>query len=214
MSLLQSLESGNFHALAAQAAGVDEATARKAIAALVPAIASTLKAKAAADPDAFESLLDIIEDGDGSDLGDPSSLTDAEAISDGQAILADAYGSAAAARKALAPAAGTAGAGADTLMAISATTVLAGLSASAAPQTLAGQGGMQQAASTGGGGFFSILIAALLKGLLQGASRSLAPKRRRRRSYSSYYRRRAPTRRRRTRSVGLDDIFRSVLSGR
>lgn len=218
MSLLDQLgsaQNGAFFTLAASAAGIDAITAKTAIGQLAPTIAQRLRDKAAADGDAFEALLDLLEDGDGSDLSDPSSLTDSEAISDGNAILDDVFGSAAAARKALAPLVpGLDSGAAAKLSAISATGVLAALAASSAntlmsePQQAASDGG------SGGGGLMSVVVGALVKGLMQGASRQLAPKRRRRRSYAGYYTRRRPARRKRKRSVGLDDLFKGILGGR
>lgn len=210
-AILEIAEGGRFFANAARAAGVSEADARSTIARLAPAIAQKMKARAAADPASFDQLIALIEEGDASELQQDGALTDSDAHSDGAAILDDLYGSAAGAQSALQAETGRL----DklkgfALACISATAVLATLSAANA-QSLSG--GAAQAASTGsgGGGFFSILIAALLKGLLQGAQRQLAPKRRRRR-YSSYTTRRRTTKRRKT-TVGLDDIFRNILTG-
>ena len=70
------------------------------------------------------------------------------------------------------------------LGAISATSVLAALSASPVHDLT---GNTAQAADTaGGGGLLSIIIAAVLKGFMQSAQRQLAPKRRRRRVHQLY----------------------------
>jgi hypothetical protein len=215
LELLGLAQNGHFFATAGAAAGLSEGEAKSAISKLAPVIAEKLKDKAASDPEAFDQLLDLLEDGgDSSDLDDVEAMTGAEALSDGKAILTDLYGSADAASKALgALATEASGAALDKIGAISATSVLAVLAASNA-QTLAGT--TQSAADQGaaGGGFFSKIIAALLSGLMQGATRQLAPKRRRRRSYGSYYGQRRPARRRRARRPGLDDIFKAVLGGR
>jgi hypothetical protein len=214
IDILSAAQGGAFFRNVATAVGVDEAAAEKAISTIAPAIAAKLKDKASADPEAFESLLDLLEDGDGSDINDPDAITGGEALSDGKEILADLYGSPDAAHSAIAKLApGLDTSAVSKLGAISATSVLAALAASNA-QSLSTD--TAQAADTGssGGGFLSMIIAAIVKGLMQGASRQLAPKRRRRRSYSSYgYGRRRPVRRRK-RSIGLDDVFREVLGGR
>jgi hypothetical protein len=193
-----------------KASGVSDVQAEAAIEKLAPAIAQQLKNKAAKSPEALEQLLDLIEEGDVSELQQNGALTDPDAHSDGAAILDDLYGSAQGAEAALGGLAG------DleklqvyALACISATAVLATLSASNAPKLT---GYAPQTASSDGGGFLSIILAALVKGLLQGARRQLAPRRRRKR-YSSYYPRRRSSRKR-TRSIGLDDVFREILIGR
>ena len=210
--ILGHTEGGAFYRNAAKAAGVTDADAKATIGKLAPAIALALKDRAAADPEAFEVLLELLEDNGDADLNEAGALTDGEAQSDGAAILKDIHGSAAAAQAVagklvseLAPEA------VSILNAISATGVLAALSQQ---NVVTLSDGAATAADTqsGGGGFLSILFAALLKGLLQGASRQLAPKRRRRR-YTSYSGRRTAPRRRRRTTPGLDDIFKSILSG-
>ena len=206
--ILSAAQGGSYYANAGAACGLSASDARSAIERFAPEIAARLKAKAASDSDAFEALLDLLEEGgDSSDLNDAEAMTGGEAQSDGAAILDEIYGSKAAAMKAL----GASGAGEEKVAALSATAVMAALAASNAPQ-LAASGG-QAAAGSGGGGLLSIIIAALLKGLLQGAQRQLAPKRRRRRRYTYSTRRRRTTTRRRTRTPGLEDIFRDVLKG-
>jgi hypothetical protein len=214
LDLLSSAQGGAFFRNVAAATGLDEAATKTAIGKFAPAIASKLKDKAAADPEAFENLLDLLEDGDGSDLNDPDAITGSEAVSDGREILNDLYGSAESAQGTLAklaPSLDTAAV--SKLSAISATSVLAALAASNA-QTLTGD--TAQAADTGssGGGLLSTILSALVAGLVKGATRQLAPRRRRRR-YSSYYGYgRRPQRRRRKRTPGLNDVFREILGGR
>lgn len=207
--ILAAAQGGQYFANAARASGLTESAARTIIASYATTIARKLKDKAAEDAEAFEALLDLLEEGgDSSDLDDVEAMTGAEAQSDGAAILTEIYGSKANAAKAL----GTKGEAEETAAALSATGVLAALAASNAPTLLSGS---QQAADTssGGGGIISIIIAALLKGLLQGAQRQLAPKRRRRRYTYSTTRRRITTRRRK-RTPGLEDVFRDILTGR
>jgi hypothetical protein len=204
--ILAAAQGGRYFATAGAACGLDETAARRAISKFAPAIATKLKNKAAADPEAFDALLDILEDGgDSSDLDDVEAMTGAEAQSDGAAILDDLYGSQPAAVRAL----GASGAAEEKAAALSATGVLAALAASHAATLTSDVAKVSD--SGAGGGFFSILIAALLKGLMQGAARQIAPPRRRRR-YTTTTRRR--TTRRRTRRPGLDQIFADILTGR
>ena len=213
--ILAAAQGGRFFDNVAAATGLEAASAEKAVSAFAPAIAAKLKDKAAQDPEAFEQLLDLLEDGDGNDLNDPDAISSSEAVSDGREILEDLYGSATAAQTALgklAPSLDTAAVA--KLGAISATSVLAALAASSV-HGLAGN--TQQAADTGGGGgLLSIIIAAVLKGFLSSAKSQLAPRRRRRRysTYRSSSRRRTTTRRKRKTSVGLDDLFKDILGGR
>ncbi len=209
--LLSSAQNGGFFANAGKTAGLSESDARAAVSALAPAIAEKLKDKAAADPDAFDQLLDLLEDG-GDGLDDVDATTGAEALEDGAAILKDLYGSAVAAQAALrdiAPKA--AGAALDKIGAISATSVLAALAASNA-NTLASDTGGTNAA---GGGIMSVIIAALMKGLMSGAMKSMGIRQRRtRRRYYYGYGTPRPRRRRRKTRPPLERIFRDVLGAR
>jgi hypothetical protein len=210
IAILENAEGGRFFANAAKAAGVSEVEAEAAIEKLAPAIAQRLKDKAAKSPEALEQLLDLIEEGHVSELQQDGALTDRDAHSDGAAILDDLYGSAQGAEAALGGLAG----GLEKLQAyalacISATAVLATLSASNAAKL---SGDTPEASSSGVGGILSIILAALVKGLVQGARRQLAPRRRRRRYSSHYTRRRSTAKRKRT--IGLDDVFREILIGR
>jgi hypothetical protein len=210
IDILDTAENGKFYANTAKACGLDVETVRRVSAKVAPAIAQRIKDKSAEDPEAFENLLDMLEDEGNVDLQAEGSLTDQDAQADGAEILNDIYGSAAGVNAVLKGLGGALDKAAfSTLAAINATAVVAALAASNA-QALSS--GAAKAADTGGG-FFAVLIAALMKALLQGLSRQLAPKRRRRRT-TSYFGRRTPTRRRRTRSVGLDDVFKEILGGR
>ena len=177
-----------------------------------PAIAEALKKKAE-NPEDFEALLDLLEDGDVDDyLSDPEALRDPEALEDGAAILSDLYGSPAAAARKLAHLAGAVTPlSLERLNAVAAVSVLSALArVNSAAQSLAGDGG----AGSGGGGLFSTIVEAVLKGLLQGASRSLAPRPRRRR-YTGWTRSRTtPRRRTRARQPRLEDIFGEILGTR
>jgi hypothetical protein len=216
LDILEAAEGGKFFANAAAACGLDEATAKSVSAKVAPAIAQRLRDKAAESPAAFETLLDLLEDGGDVDMSEAGSLTDAEAQSDGSAILNDLYGSAAGVNAVFKGLGGAIDKAAfSTLTSINATAVLSALAASNAETLTDGAPKQAGAAESGsmGSGFFATLLEALVKGLMQGASRQLAPKRRRRR-YTGYYGQRAPTRRRRRRKVGLDDVFKDILGGR
>ena len=96
MSNLAEAQGGNYFASAAKACGMTASNAKSALDRLCPAIAVHLKSKVQSDTEAFEELLDLLDDGvDGNEL---DALTDAEAISDGNAVLKDLYGSPSAAQ--------------------------------------------------------------------------------------------------------------------
>jgi hypothetical protein len=209
MSILATSDNGNYFTNVAQACGMSAGEAKSALERLWPAIAARLKAKMQSDNNAFEALLDLLDEG-----GDLDGLTDSEAIADGKAVLDDLYGSTPAAlaeMKKLAP--GLGDTQYENISAIAATSVLAVLAKSyATPATLA--------SSTGdapqGGGILATIIASLLKGLLQGARSQLAPRRRRRRSYTSYFgtKRKTTRRKRRAKTPTLEDIFGQILTGK
>ena len=209
MSILAASENGNYFSNVAQACSMSAGDAKSALERLCPAIAKRLQAKMQSDNNAFEALLDLLDEGD-----DLNGLTDSEAIADGKAVLDDLYGSPATAlaeMKKLAP--GLDDSQYENISAIAATSVLAVLAKSyATPATLAGSTGE----APQGGGILSTIIYAILKGLLQGARSQLAPRRRRRRSYTSYFgtRRKTIRRKRRAKTPTLEDIFGQILTGK
>jgi hypothetical protein len=209
LSLLSAAQGGAYFSNAAATAGVSEDDARTAITAMAPAIAARLKTKSADDPDAFDALLDLLEEG--GDLDDVEETTGAEALSDGAQILQDLYGAKGAAALS-AEVRNMPDEAQSKLAAISATSVLAALAASQ-PQQVASA----DAAPTGGlagGGLMAMIWAALVKALLQGLGRQLAPRRRRRRRTGySYLTGRRPTRRR-TRKPTLNAVFDAILKNR
>ena len=211
MTILAVAENGNYFDNAAKACGVGTSEAKSSLERLCPAIAAQLKLKAQNDKEAFESLLDLLDEGS-SEL---DNLTDSEAIADGRAALEDIYGSPASAlaeMKKLAP--GLSDDSYEKISAIAATSVLAVLAKTySVPATLAAVSDP----APQGGGIMGTIISAVLKGILQGIARQLAPRRRRRRSYSDYFgtRRRRTTRRRtRTRTPTLEDVFGQILGTR
>lgn len=210
MSILSKTENGDYFGRVGLACNMSAATAEASLARLCPAIALRLKEKSANDNNAFEALLDLLDEGD-----DLTGLTDAEAIADGQAVLADLYGSTPAAlaeMKKLAP--GLSDAQCKNISAIAATSVLAVLAKSyTAPATLAGS--TDEAPQ--GGGLMATIMAALIAGLLQALRSKFAPRRRRRRNYTSYFgtkRRKTTRRKRRAKTPTLEDIFGQILSGK
>ena len=90
ISILATSDNGNYFSNVAQTCSMSAGEAKSALERLCPAIAAQLKAKAASDNNAFEALLDLLDEGD-----DLNGLTDAEAIADGKAVLDDLYGSSA-----------------------------------------------------------------------------------------------------------------------
>jgi hypothetical protein len=210
MGLLSKTEDGDYFGRVGLACNMSAAAAEASLARLCPAIALRLKEKSANDNNAFEALLDLLDEGD-----DLTGLTDAEAIADGKAVLADLYGSTPAAlaeMKKLAP--GLSDGQSENISAIAATSVLAVLAKSfAVPAPLAGSTGE----APQGGGLMATIMAAVIAGLLQAFRSKFAPKRRRRRSYTSYFgtrRRKTPRRRRRAKTPTLEDIFGQILTGK
>lgn len=209
MSILAASENGSYFDRVAQACNMSADEAKAVLERLCPTVAARLKAKALNDNNAFDTLLDLLDEGD-----DLDGLTNSEAIEDGKAVLEDLYGSPAAAlaeMKRLAP--GSSDAQYENISAIAATSVLAVLAKSyAAPATLASRVGE----APPGGGILATIIAAIIKGLLQGARSQLAPRRRRRRSYASYFgtRRKTTRRKRRATTPTLEDIFGQILGSR
>ena len=88
MTILAAAQNGNYFSNAAKVCGLDAGEAKASLEKLCPAIAAQLKSKAQNDHEAFESLLDLLDEG-----GDLDGLTDFEALQDGSAVLADIYGS-------------------------------------------------------------------------------------------------------------------------
>jgi hypothetical protein len=209
MSILTTSDNGNYFSNVAQACGMSASEAKSVLERLGPAIATRLKSKMQSDNNAFEALLDLLDEG-----GDLDGLTDSESHEDGKAVLEDLYGSRAAAlveMKKLSP--GLSDAQYENISAIAATSVLAVLAKSyATPATLTGSTGE----APQGGGIFATIIYAILKGLLQGARSQLVPRRRRRRSYTSYFgtKRETTRRKRRAKSPTLEDIFGQILGAR
>ncbi len=210
LDIFTAAQNGQFFTNAGKTTNLSAAQAEAVLIVLTPAIAQRLKNKAAQDPDVFDSLLDILENGSrNSDLESPDTMMGAEALKDGAAILADVYGSSAVAmavldkvtpklpRKTL-----------SQISAISATSVLAILAAHSA-SILAGPMTAVAGVSPARGGIIGTIISALLAGLLRRLMSALMPKRRR--SYSSYRHGRRPARRR-TRRPSLEDVFRKILA--
>ena len=94
LTILAAAQDGNYFANIAKACGISADETKSSLEKLCPAIATRLKSKAQSDHDAFERLLDLLEEGgNSSDLDDPEAMTGPEAIADGTAVLEDIYGS-------------------------------------------------------------------------------------------------------------------------
>jgi hypothetical protein len=211
MDILAGAHGGSFFAIVGQIASVDDATSQRALSVLAPAIADRLHERAK-DEEAFEALLDLLEDGEGDGfLDDASMIGGKEVRADGKAILKDLYGTQDKATKEGMALTGLAKTQVEKLMPIAAASVLAAL-------VRANGGGAQPlAGGTGsGGGLLGTIVSAVIDGVVKGAAQQLAPKRRRRRytGYSSYRKKRKSSTKRRTRKPTLESIFRSILTGR
>jgi hypothetical protein len=212
--VLAPAQNGQFFAHLGGACGLSAAEARDAVAALGPAIAEKLKERATGDADAFEALVELIEDDGGTaDINDVEAMTGAEAVKDGLAILADLYGSPAQAQAALAPLApGLPDKQFAVLAGLATTSVLAALTASHAPQAAAAL----PATGESERGFFGTLITAMVQSAMKEAVRQVTPRKRRRKrtSYSSIFGSRKRTSRRRAKKPTLESIFAKILTGR
>jgi hypothetical protein len=141
MNLLARAQNGNCFTNVAKVCRVDTATAEACLEKLCPAITRQLKTKAEGNAPAFESLLDLLDEGgDSSELESADAMMGAEAISGGKVVLADVFGALPAAVAAMKKLASTIDNGSLVkLSAIAASSVRAGLSKTyAAAMPLAG----------------------------------------------------------------------------
>lgn len=218
MTMLNQAAGGKLFSELAQNLSLDEGTMRNAMAKLCPAIASALHDKAARDDDLFQSLLDLIEDGEeASTLDSPHSLTSAEAMADGTRILDDVFGSrekAVVALRKVEPALPENDL--NTLSPICATIVVAALAKANRPMALAAAAPQQVAGEKGG--FLGALVSAIIAGLVSALVKQFSPRRRRTTSYSTARTKRrttrsrtATTRRSRTTSASLENVFKDIL---
>jgi hypothetical protein len=218
MTVLEQAQGGRLFAQVASSLDLGADETRAFMHKLCPPIAERLRARAAADEELFQSLLDLIEDGTQlSPLEDPEGLTGPEAIADGNAILEDVYGSRNAAMVAL-RAAGEAIPERELakLAPISATAVVAALAAANRPMALAAAAAPARSRSAGEG-FVSALVSAIIAGIVAAlAKRFTTPRRRRTSSYTRTRTRRrtaarTSTARRRTTTASVEDVFRDIL---
>ena len=218
MTMLDQAAGGKLFSELARNLSLDEATMRNAMAKLCPAIAAALHDKAAKDDDLFQSLLDLIEDGEeASTLDSPHSLTSAEAMADGTRILDDVFGSrekAVVALRKVEPALPENDL--NTLSPICATIVVAALAKANQPMALAAAQPLQAAGDKGG--FFGALMSAIIAGIISAIVKQLSPRRRRTTSYSTARNKRrstrsrtATTRRSKTASASLENVFKDIL---
>jgi hypothetical protein len=214
MSLTSILDTGNGGetiAQVAEAAGVDAATARRAMDALCPVIASQLQAKAKDDPGLVDDLAGLLEDN--ADAG----IAGSEAMHDGNAMLSKLYGSQTEAKAALAPVVdGVSGAALLRLAAISVVAVIAAVNQQSEAMPLAGA---QAAAGSGSSGILGTIIGAVITGAVQGAVRQLSAKRRRstsnstRKRKSTSHNKKTTTRKRRTTTRITARALEDILGG-
>lgn len=218
MTILDQAAGGKMYSELAHNLSLDEATMRNAMAKLCPAIAVALHDKAAKDDELFQSLLDLIEDGEeASTLDAPYSLTSAEAVADGTRILDDVFGSrqkAIVALRKVEPALPENDL--NTLCPICATIVVAALAKANEPMALAAAAPQQAAGEKGG--FLGALVSAIIAGIISALVKQFTPRRRRTTSYSTARSKRrttrsrtATTRRSRSASASLENVFRDIL---
>jgi hypothetical protein len=215
MTLLEQAQAGGLYAAVARSLDLDEAETRKAMRKLCPAIAQRLQEKAAADPDLFQTLLDLIEEGaGGSFLETAESLTGAEALADGNAILDDVYGSRNQAMVVLRAVDETIPERELSKLApISATAVVAALAETNRPMALA-KSAAPARGGTGGEGIIATLVSAIIAGIVSALSRRLTSRTRRRTprySRTRSKRKTSRTPRRRTATASVEDVFRDIL---
>jgi hypothetical protein len=215
MTLLEQAQGGGLYSAVARSLDLDDGETRKAMRKLCPAIAARLQEKAAADQDLFQTLLELIEDGEeASPLENAETLTGTEAVADGNAILDDIYGSRNEAMVALRQVDETIPERELSKLApISATAVVAALAQANRPLALAASAsGVRSAA--GGEGIFATLVSAIIAGIVSALSRRLTTRTRRRTArYSRTRSRRKTSRtpRRRTTTASVEDVFRDIL---
>jgi hypothetical protein len=215
MTLLEQAQGGGLYAAVARSLDLDDAETRKAMRKLCPAIAERLQEKASADPELFQTLLDLIEEGaEGSPLDTVESLTGAEAVADGNAILEDVYGSRNQAMVALREVDETIPERELRKLApISATAVVAALAETNRSMALAASAAPARS-GTSGEGIIATLISAIIAGIVSALSRQLTSRTRRRTPRYSRTRSKRKTSRspkRRTTTASVEDVFRDIL---
>ena len=216
MTLLEQAQGGGLYSAVARSLDLDDGQTRKAMRKLCPAIAARLQEKAAADPELFQTLLDLIEDGaEASPLATVEALTGAEAVADGNAILDDAYGSRNEAMVALRQVEETIPERELRKLApISATAVVAALAQANRPMALSASAAPARS-GTGGEGIIATLVSAIIAGIVSALSRHLSSRSRRRTARYSRTRSKRKTTRtptRRTATASVEDVFRDILN--
>lgn len=218
-SILDQAAGGKLFASVARATSLDEAATRNTMHKLCPAIAQALHDKAEKDEELYQSLLDLIEDGEeASSLDQPQTLTSAEAIADGNQILLDVFGSREKSVAALRKADTTMSEGElNALAPICATTVVAALAKANQPLALAAAQPQQVAGEKGG--VISTLIGAIVAGIVSALVKQFTSgTRRRTTSYSTARTKRrttrsrsTTTRRSRSSTASLENVFKDIL---
>jgi hypothetical protein len=214
MTLLEQAQGGGLYSAVARSLDLDDGQTRKAMRKLCPAIAVRLQERAVADPDLFETLLDLIEDGaEASPLDTVEGLTGPEAVADGKAILDDVYGSRNDAMVALRQVDETIPERELSKLApISATAVVAALAKANQPMALSASA--SPARSSTGEGLLATLVTAIIAGIVSALKRQLTSRTRGRTARYSRTRTRRRTSRtpkRRTTNASVEDVFRDIL---
>jgi len=208
----------------AAAAGISPQEMERLLRLQVPAIATRIRERAAADEAELEAVFDLLEDGEAEEyLQKEREITTRDAVADGEDILEHLYGSLEAARAAAPVPEDMSPELAARLMTFSAVLTVAAMTRRYRTEVLPAM----SAAASGegaGGGLLALLLSALIDGLIKGLSRALLPRRRRRRTRYSYRyrrkrrrtgrrrsRRRTSRRRRRRSSSILEDVLGNVL---
>jgi hypothetical protein len=207
LDIVLNAQNGGAAAAAGRLVGVSPDDAVAACRRLVPEIAGRARDKAETDQQAYDELLDLIEDDStAAVLDDPAVLAASETRADGESILTALYG-------APDPAAGAGKAG--PMVPLIAVLTLAAI-ARRGQATMLGIANVPDRGSGGGilGAILSALLAGLVKGLMQALQRRTSSYARRRPAYGARRSRTASTRRRRAQQPSLDDIFGEILRRR
>jgi hypothetical protein len=208
IDIVLNAQNGGAAAAAGRLVGVSPEEAKAACRRLVPEIAARARDKAETDQEAYDELLDLIEDDStAAVLDDPAVLAAPETQADGENILTALYG---------APDRAAASAGkAGPMMPLIAVMTLAAI-ARRGQATMMGIADVPARGTGGGllGTVVSALLAGLVRGLMQALQRRTSSYGRRRPAYGTRRTRSAATRRRRARQPSLDDLFGEIMRRR
>lgn len=202
MTVIDAAQAGKLYDGVAAALSLPGDAVKSAMAALCPAIARAMQAKAAADADFGDNLSDLLADhADGGVLDEPHAFADGQSQVDGAFLLTSVYGSSDAASAALQPLAPAIPAAKLPQLAALSGVAVVGVMAKAR------EAGSTVQASTSGSDIVTIIIDSLIRGAVQALLNKYLPRRRR---YGDYLgRKRQGSRPSSSPSIG--DIFGSIL---